>query len=330
MNILLTGAFGSLGTYVLDLLINSEHKIRCFSTRSMKSRKNAKKYSKDVEIIYGDIRNYDEVKNAVKNQDLVLHFAAIVPPRFNYERLDYSREVNVGGTKNIIKAIKELGKTIKLIYPSSVAVFGDVRKRGACVLASDEPTNPNNDDIYAQQKVLSEEAIQDSGLQWSIFRFGFMPNTKVLKFDPMMYEVPLDTNMEVIHLEDAALAVINAIDKKEIWGKIYHIAGGESCRLTYKEFVGEMLNAMGIGPLPDSAFGSNDFHCAFFDTKESQALLQYQNHTFDDIINEMKDNNKLLSFFARIFRFIAKIYLLNQSPYYKEAKKAKRKMKMEN
>ncbi|NHJ06163.1 MAG: NAD(P)-dependent oxidoreductase [Candidatus Heimdallarchaeota archaeon] len=321
MNIMITGSFGSLGTHVLDFLINSNHKIRCFSTKSRKSRMMAKKYHQNVEIIYGDIRNYEEVKKAVSGQDLILHFAAIVPPRFNYEPLDYSTQVNVTGTKNILNAMKEQKTPPKIFYPSSVAVFGDVRDRGACIITSDEPTNPNDDDIYAQQKVLSEEAIQNSGFQWSIFRFGFMPNTKELKFDPLMFEVPLDTNMEVIHPQDAALAIVNALDKKEIWNKIFHIAGGEKCRLTYKEFVGEMLKAMGIGSLPDNAFGSNDFHCAFFDTSESQNLLNYQKHTFNDIIKEMKENNKILSFFARMFRLIVKTYLLKKSPYYKKKRK---------
>lgn len=321
MNILITGAFGSLGTHVLDLLVETNHKIHCFSRKSKRSRKKARKYQDKVEIIFGDIRNYTEVKNAVSGQDLIMHFAAIVPPRFNYEPLDYTRQVNVDGTKNILKAINEQNKLTKIIYPSSVAVFGDVRERGACVISSDEPTNPNDDDLYAQQKVLSEEAIQNSGLQWSIFRFGFMPNTQELKFDPLMFEVPLDTNMEVIHLKDAAIAIVNALNKKEIWNKIYHIAGGEKCRLTYKEFVGEMLKAMGIGSLPDNAFGFNDFHCAFFDTFESQNLLNYQKHTFEDIIREMKENNKLLSIFARMFRLVAKAYLLNKSPYYKKKSK---------
>ncbi|MHA1245193.1 MAG: NAD-dependent epimerase/dehydratase family protein [Candidatus Heimdallarchaeota archaeon] len=310
MKILVTGAFGSVGSNLLPLLIQDGHDIRCFGLKNKKSMKVVRKIRNDTEIFFGDIRNLDEVKKAVIGQELIIHLAAIVPPRFTYEPVDYSREVNVNGLKNM-----------KLIFPSSVAVYGDVRKRGACILNEEDIPQPNADDLYAQQKCLGEKNLKKSTITWSIFRFGFIPNVANLKFDPMMFDVPLNTNMEMIHVKDAALALSHAVDKKEIWNKILLIAGGESCRLTYKEFVGKMLVAMGIGVLPDEAFGSRDFHCGYMDTTESQKLLQYQNYSVDDLIDEMKRNAGVLRIFARIFRPIARAFLLKQSPYYKKKKK---------
>lgn len=322
MRILITGAFGSLGLNTLSYLRKTKHEITCFVRNTQKSKRISRKF-KDVKIIFGDIRNYNDIVLAIENQDIVLHFAAVVPPRFNYETLEFSQGVNVKGTKNIVKAIQKQTSSSALIFPSSVAVFGDVRDRGACILASDEPTNPNVDDIYAQQKVEAESIVKNSNIDWSIFRFGFMPNVRSLKFDPMMFEVPLDTNMEIIHVKDAALAIVNALENKEIWGKVLHIAGGVSCRLTYKEFVGRMLEAMGIGQLPDQAFGDNDFHCAFFDTDYSQQLLNYQTKSIDDLIGEMKKNAGIVRILARMFRPIIKIYLLSKSPHYKKKKGSK-------
>ncbi|MGC9779450.1 MAG: NAD(P)-dependent oxidoreductase [Candidatus Heimdallarchaeota archaeon] len=320
MRILITGAFGSLGLSTLNYLRKTKHHITCFVRKTRKSKRLARKF-RDFKIIYGDIRNYNDVSLATNNQDLILHFAAIVPPRFNYETLEFSRGVNVNGTKNIVETIQKRSNSPALIFPSSVAVFGDVRDRGACILAPEEPTNPNEDDIYAQQKVEAELLISNSNLKWSIFRFGFMPNVSSLKFDPMMFDVPLDTNMEIIHVRDAALAIVNALEKIEIWGKILHIAGGINCRLTYKEFIGGMLEAMGIGSLPDQAFGDNDFHCAFFDTDFSQKLLNYQTNSYDDLIDEMKKNAGIIRYLAKAFRSIVKLYLLSKSPYYKRKRK---------
>jgi len=327
MKILITGAFGNLGTQILNLLKNTEHEVRCFSTKSRRAKKVARKYKQRFEIFYGDIRNFDDVVKAVKDQDIVIHLAAIVPPKFNHISLDYSREVNVCGTDNVVQAIKQSEQKTKIIFASSVAVFGDVRRRGACVLASDEPPNPNADDIYAQQKVLAEEIILKAPIQWSIFRFGFMLNIDNLKMDPMMFEVPLDTNMEIIHLRDAAYAVVQALEKEEIWQKIMLVAGGEDCRLTYKEFVSTMLNTMGVGELPEEAFTKNDFHCAFMDTTESQELLKYQRSSFDDTILEMKQKTKVLRFFAILFRPIAKSFILSQSRYYQHWKRSRRRRK---
>jgi hypothetical protein len=80
---------------------------------------------------------------------------------------------------------------------------------------------------------------------------------------------------------------------------------------------------MGIGKLPDEAFGNRDFHCGFMDTTESQELLHYQNYTTDDLIQEMKQNAGILRVFALLFRPIARMFLLNKSPYYKKKKKQK-------
>ena len=327
MKILITGAFGNLGSQLIPLLLENGHVLRCLTTKSRKSLRNLKPFKNKVEIIFADVRKKNDLKLAFHNQELVIHLAAIVPPRFNKESLKYSREVNVDGIKNIISVIKNNNSKIGIIFPSSVAVYGDVRKKGACILTKNDPINPNPDDIYAQQKVIAEAALKKSGLKWSIFRFGFMPNLNELKVDPMMFDVPLDTNIELIHPKDAALAIANGIDKKEIWGNILLVAGGKDCRITYEDFVGKMLETMGLGRLPKEAYGTRDFHCGFMDTDFSQSLLNYQRHSFQDLLNEMKKKNKVVSFFARLFRPIAKIYLLNQSPYYKEYKKEKRTKK---
>ncbi|MHA1308439.1 MAG: NAD-dependent epimerase/dehydratase family protein [Candidatus Heimdallarchaeota archaeon] len=322
MKILITGAFGSVGSHLIPLLLQDGHNVRCFGLKNKKSLKVVRKVKNDTEIFFGDIRNLDDVEKAVVGQELVIHLAAIVPPRFTHEPVDYSQKVNVNGLKNVIKAIEGLGeKGPKLIFPSSVAVYGDVRKRGACILNEEDAPQPNADDLYAQQKVLGEENIKKSSITWSIFRFGFIPNVANLKFDPMMFDVPLNTNMEIIHVKDAALALAHAINKEEIWNKILLIAGGDSCRLTYKEFVGKMLEAMGIGALPDEAFGNRDFHCGYMDTTQSQELLKYQNYSVDDLIDEMRQNAGALRFFAILFRPIARAFLLKQSPYYKKSKK---------
>ncbi|MHA1186329.1 MAG: NAD-dependent epimerase/dehydratase family protein, partial [Candidatus Heimdallarchaeota archaeon] len=262
MKILVTGAFGSVGSNLLPLLIQDGHDVRCFGLKNKKSMKVVRKIRNDTEIYFGDIRNLDEVKKAVIGQELVIHLAAIVPPRFTYEAVDYSREVNVNGLKNMIEAIEGLGeKAPKLIFPSSVAVYGDVRKRGACILNEEDIPQPNADDLYAQQKCLGEKNLKKSKITWAIFRFGFIPNVSNLELDPIMFEIPLNTNMEMIHVKDAALALANAVNQTKIWNKILLIAGGESCRFTYKEFMNKTLGAMGIGELPEEAFGERDFHC---------------------------------------------------------------------
>ena len=328
MKVLITGAFGNVGTHLLYELIsqNSNVMIRCLVRNNRKNQKKAKLFSKNVEIIWGDIRNKTDIEQAVKDQDIVIHLAAVIPPQAD-KTADFARQVNFEGTKNLLEVIRQQNLPPKLIFPSSVAVYGDVRHKGEEELCVADPFNPNKHEAYAQQKVECENLIRTSSLEWSIFRFGYIPSFSNLKFDPIMFDIPLDTCMEFIHVEDAATALTNALSTEKIWGKTLLVAGGDKCRATYKEFMAGMLTVFGVGPLPDEAFGDKGFHCGYMDTKESQQLLNYQKHTFNALLQELRGNTKIIRFFGRAFRPIAKWFLLRKSPYYS---KNKRKSKTES
>jgi nucleoside-diphosphate-sugar epimerase len=318
----ITGASGHLGLNVLNLLLERNYDIKCLISGSKRSKKDIKHYQEKCQIVIGDVRNYDVLKSFISNVDILLHFAAIVPPRFNRMPVDYTQEVNVESIHQLLELIEESENPPKLFYPSSVAVWGDVRNKGPIVLTAEDPPNPNENDFYAQQKVSVEKAIRASKITWSIYRFGFIPNFSSLEFDPMMFDVPLDTNMELIHVKDAALAIVNGLELDDIWNQLLLIAGGTKCRTTYQEFIHSMLKTMGIPPLPDEAFGNEPFHCGFMDTQYSQKLLHYQNHSIEDLLEEVKERTTILRFFAKLFRPIVRRYLLGKSPYYQKYKKS--------
>ncbi|MBD3191047.1 MAG: NAD-dependent epimerase/dehydratase family protein [Candidatus Heimdallarchaeota archaeon] len=316
MKIFITGAFGNVGSHLLEELKDKNYDIKCFGLKNRKSKKIANKYKHSIHVFWGDIRKKEDIRTAITDDiDIVIHLAAILPPRSDKEP-QYAKEVNIDGLKNLIQVLKKQTDPPKIFFPSSVAVYGDVRAEEPPILCTTDAVNPNEHEEYAKQKVKGEAIIKRSGLDWAIFRFGYIPALDNLKFDPLMYEVPLDTNMEFIHVKDVARAIANGLKTPELWNKTLLVAGGVNCRATYKEFMREMLNTFGIGSLPDNAFGNKPFHCGFMNTKESQRLLNYQNHTFEDILNELKAKTKIIRFFARIFRPIIRWYLLKQSPYY--------------
>ncbi|NHJ38929.1 MAG: NAD(P)-dependent oxidoreductase, partial [Asgard group archaeon] len=270
MKILLTGAFGNVGSSTLKILTKRNHYVRCFDLPNRKNKKKARKFTRfknKIEIFWGDLRNFDDVEKAMIDIDVVLHLGAIIPPLAN-EKPELAEPVNVGGTRNIVKAIKKQSNQPKLVFSSSVAIFGDVRDKGPNhIIRINDEFNPSPHDEYARMKIKCEDIIKKSGICWSIFRFAAIPPID-LKVDPLMFEVPLDTPIEFCHTFDTGLAMANAIDSKEIWGKIFNIAGGPECRIPYTDYVGRLLEAIGIGRLPDEAFGNKPFHCGYMDTIE--------------------------------------------------------------
>ena len=316
--ILLTGAFGNVGTSTLKELIKKEkHSIRCFDIPTKVNKKKAKNFNKckEVEIFWGDLTNQNDVMKAVEGVDFVIHLGAIIPPLAN-NRPEVAEPVNIGGTKNIVTAIKKQQTQPKLMFSSSVANYGDIRHKGFdYVIQVTDEFNPSPHDHYARHKIKCEEMIKNSGIDWCIFRFSAIPPLDQ-GLDPLMFEVPLDTPIEYTHTQDTGLALANAIDKNEIWFKVLHIAGGVENRLSYDDFAGRLLETMGVGRLPKEAFGTAPFHCGFMDTKESQRILQYQTRTFDDYLESTKKRLAFARILAIIFKPAVRYWLLRKSPHY--------------
>ena len=129
---------------------------------------------------------------------------------------------------------------------------------------------------------------------------------------------------EFVHPDDVGLAVANAVANDQVRGKILLIGGGHSSQLYFQDFVGRMMEAMGIGRLPDRAFATTA--CAFsdwIDTTESQGLLRYQRHSFGEFTKEIAASLGPLRPVMRIMSPLIRWWMLNQSPYYKATRTGK-------
>lgn len=314
--ILLTGAFGNVGVSTLTELQGRGHFIRCFDLPSEANRKIAGKLRGIDEIVWGDLQETEDVARAVHDMDVVLHIAAIIPP-LSETNPELSEAVNVGGTRNLIAAMEHEGERAKpqrLVFCSSVSVFGRNRDRRKLATA-DEPLAPS--DHYSRQKVTCEKMIRASRLDWCILRLNAVMPLRLNQFDPIMFEMNLDGQIEFVHTADVGLALANAASAENVWGTTLLIGGGEKCRYHYREFFSKALNAAGIGMFPDSAFGGKNFYSDWMDTSESQALLHYQRHTYDDYLRQI---GGLLSWrkpFVWLLRPFIRRYLLGKSPYYR-------------
>ncbi len=318
LKILLTGAFGNVGLSTLKELIKRNYDIRVFDIKTKRNNRLAHKFRKDIKVVWGDIRNPKDVERAVSDRDVVIHVAAIIPPLAD-KKPKFAESVNVGGTANLIEAMQNQPKKPRLIFTSSVAVYGDRLENP--LITPDDPINPNFDDEYAKQKVKSEQLIKNSSLEWVIFRLTYIVSLNKLQIDPLMFEMPLETCIEICDTKDVGLALANAVECNKIWGETMHIAGGLQCRITYREYLNEMLDIFGIGHdfLPEEAFRqSRGFHCGYMTTDKSQALLNYQRYTLDDYFNAVRKKVAISRFFTMIFKPLAQKYLLNKSHYYKE------------
>lgn len=314
MKVLLTGGFGCIGLCTLEKLINKGHEVRIFDIKSKQNEKKAKKMANEAEIFWGSVSHREDIENALKDIDLVIHLAFLMPPA-SEEDPNNSWDINIGGTKNHIDAMRRMEKKPKIIFTSSVSVYGRTQHLPPPRNKHDELKPTDN---YSHHKVACEQLVKISSLKWSIFRLGAVLSFSLTELNPMLFSVPLDTRIEIVHPQDVAEAFANAAGNEKVYNKVLLIGGGESCRLYQKEFVERVMNAVGVGMLPQAAFDIRPFYTDWLQTDESQGLLDYQKHNLDDFIREIREKLGLKRHFVKILSPAIRYFLLKKSPYLKK------------
>ena len=113
---LITGGSGHVGSNLVRKLTDKGYKIRTIDFdgdhRAFEGF--------DVELIKGDITNYESLHQVFKGVDIVFHTAAMINLDRRYKEI--IRRVNVDGTKNVCEASVKAGVK-KLIHFSSVDAF---------------------------------------------------------------------------------------------------------------------------------------------------------------------------------------------------------------
>ena len=149
MNYVITGGVGFIGSHIAESLIERGDSVTIIDNLNTGKKENIKKIIDQVTFMQGDIRDYDLLKNVVKNCDGVFHQAALASVQESFSKSDEYHDVNVNGTENIFKLAKEFD--FKVVYASSSSVYGNPKKLPIKENAEFNPINP-----YAQTKVDKE------------------------------------------------------------------------------------------------------------------------------------------------------------------------------
>jgi len=153
-NILVIGGAGYVGGITTDLLSAAGHQVTVFDNLMYEKR-----YLKNCNFIYGDIRDSDKLLNIHKSFDEIIWLAAIVGDGACAQNPDLTKSVNVDSIKNFLRKAKR-----RLIYLSTCSVYGAQNN----ILNENSPTKPLS--LYAYTKLEAEKLVlKNNGL---VFRLG--------------------------------------------------------------------------------------------------------------------------------------------------------------
>ncbi len=124
--VLITGAGGFLGSHLVESFINKEYEVIAFVRYNSKNNWgwlediSNKKY---IQIIRGDVRDYDSVAEAIKYCDSIIHLAALIGIPYSYVSPLAYIKTNVEGTYNILEAARK-NNISNLLITSTSETYG--------------------------------------------------------------------------------------------------------------------------------------------------------------------------------------------------------------
>jgi len=156
MTVLVTGAAGLIAARIVHKLVDQGEQVVALDRVSSQARLEDLQAQGQVQTVEADVTDLSAIETAIADNqvDRIIHTAAILPPA-SEEDPRRSCDVNIGGTNNIFDAASRLSVE-RVVYPSSIAVYGDQSDHGDAVLNEESPRFPFS--LYGAAKQANELA----------------------------------------------------------------------------------------------------------------------------------------------------------------------------
>ena len=297
--VLVTGAAGTIGIHVIKyLLAEGKYEITALDLKNKKSIKNFKKYKNRINILYADVCDKVLMNALVKDQDIVIHLASVLPPLADMKK-GLANLINYEGTKNIVRAIDYYNPDCHLFYASSMSLYKNNEN-----VSIRSKINLDKYDYFNKSILDAEEEIKSKLKNYTIYRLPLVLSNP--KYDQFMYHGKKDSMMSVITKEDASYAFvqgINYLDK--INKKTYNVTSGEEIK--YGDLLKNVMRIYGLNfkyILNRIFIEKNYYSPTCKDCDELNDIVDYRNDTLKIYYNRLRSRAKkriIPRFFAKIF-----------------------------
>jgi UDP-glucose 4-epimerase len=293
-NILVTGGAGFIGSHIVDELMEKGFDVTVIDNLETGRLENIAHHQKKKEFhfVRGDIRNFDLVKETMRDIDAVFHEAALASVTRSVKDPILTNDINVVGTLNLLKASSDLGVK-RFVFASSAAIYGDAKSP-----LKKEDMVPNPTSPYGVSKLAAENYVRvfykAYGLETVCLRFfnvygprqnvdihgsyggaiSIFVNRILKRLPPIIYGDGKQTR-DFVYVKDVVEANMLALKKKNASGEIFNIATGEKISLnqvaeTLKDIMnGKDLETIYADPRP------TDIRHGYADISKAKKILGY-------------------------------------------------------
>ncbi len=254
MRTLITGGTGFLGSHLVECLLAQGHEVRALARRTSDVRHLE---TTGVEIVVGDVEDYESLGPAVKGADVVFHAAARVTPGWGTWR--QFEDSIAKGTENMLKASVEAGVP-RFLHVSTGGVQGKACEGDTSACESDpRRVGFGTDTYYDYAKLQAEnrafEYHSQGKIQVSVIRIAAVYGTRdrlladrvYRHMSPPIIVWPGESNPKysIVYASDAVDCAVLVATSDRAVGQVYNVAPLEEIR--FRDFAQAMIKAMG-GP----------------------------------------------------------------------------------
>ena len=198
MRILVTGATGVYGRSTVERLTRAGHEVVAMARRPPKALPQGATFAQ------GDVAEPDQVRAAMDGCEVVAHLAFVVTPMKDNQA---SSRISVGGTQNVLDAMKETGAR-RLVFASSAMSYG-ANPDNPPLFTEEHEQRPAPDYVYGTDKKEAERLIRESGVEAVMARTAVTVGRNIDNLLVDIFAAPaivgirgVDIRYQLIHQDD--------------------------------------------------------------------------------------------------------------------------------
>lgn len=154
LNCLVTGGAGFIGSHLSEGLLAKGHQVRVLDNFSTGSRDNLAAIRHQIDLVEGDIRDFETIRRAATGMDVIFHEAAMASVFESMQNPARNHDINVNGTLYALEAARQ-AKVPRFVFASSAAVYGPAPEIPIMEIMPVNPVSP-----YGMSKLMGEQYCQ--------------------------------------------------------------------------------------------------------------------------------------------------------------------------
>lgn len=283
MKFIVTGGTGFIGNNIVRQLLKQKHTPIVIDSLYRGNIENIS--SLDVKFHKVDIRDFNQLRDIVKNSDGIFHEAALTDVQESFTRQQEYIDVNVKGTENIFRIAKEFD--LKVVYASSSSVYGNPKKIPIAENSERHPINPYgktklDDELLAEK--YSKDNVSIIGLRYfNVYGKGQIGSYAgvITKFinrlkqgkSPLIFGSGTQLR-DFIFVEDVALANIAAM-QSNVKSGFFNIGTGITTSIEQLAKIMIELSGLKLEPEYEKAL-DGDVQSSQADTSLAESMLKWK------------------------------------------------------